>query len=187
MDDIESGLRPKKKLHGVTVNLEIVCLFLYTLIVFVFNVNWTFESTFFDSFNVVCQLTGTALSAAKRMQFNLEVKPIPQVEMMKNMPNVVLPMFWIDESVYLDKDMTDNLKNSMFLYVHMVSFMIYLSFNTLLKKFLFISKHKILRPKWIESHKLEYHINFHWLSIFPTCLAGKNMHLTWWAQYYTLY
>lgn len=67
--------------------------------------------------NIVYQLTGTALSAAKRMQFNLEVKPIPQVEMMKNMPNVVLPLFWVEESIYLDKDMTDNLKNSMFLYV----------------------------------------------------------------------
>lgn len=63
----------------------------------------------------VLQLTGTALSAAKRMQFSLEVKPIPQVEMMKNMPEVVLPMFWVEESIYLDKDMTDNLKNSMFL------------------------------------------------------------------------
>lgn len=64
----------------------------------------------------VYQLTGTALSAAKRMQFSLEVKPIPQVEMMKNMPEVVLPLFWVEESIYLDKDMTDNLKNSMFLY-----------------------------------------------------------------------
>lgn len=57
------------------------------------------------------------MSAAKRMQFSLEVEPIPQVEMMKNMPKVVLPLFWVEESVYLNKDMTDHLKNSMFLYV----------------------------------------------------------------------
>lgn len=63
------------------------------------------------------QLTGTALSAAKRFQFNLDVTPLPQVEIMKNMPTLVFPMFWIEESVRLDKDMTDHMKNSMFLYV----------------------------------------------------------------------
>lgn len=57
------------------------------------------------------QLTGTPLSAAKRMQFNLEVKPIPEIEMMKNLPEVILPFFWVEESIVLDKEMLKPLRS----------------------------------------------------------------------------
>lgn len=45
------------------------------------------------------------------MQFNLEVKPIPQIEMMKNLPEVILPFFWVEEGVVLDKEMLKPLKS----------------------------------------------------------------------------
>lgn len=48
--------------------------------------------------------------AAKKMQFNLEVKPIPEVEWMANMPELLLPLFWIEEGVKLGKDMTKQMK-----------------------------------------------------------------------------
>lgn len=61
------------------------------------------------------QLTGTPLTFAKRLQFNLEMKPIPNIEWMKSMPNVIFPLFWAEESVCLDKEMTGHLKNTLFL------------------------------------------------------------------------
>lgn len=48
--------------------------------------------------------------ASKRMQFSLEVKPIPEIEWMKTMPEVILPLFWVQEGVALDKTMTDQMK-----------------------------------------------------------------------------
>lgn len=60
-------------------------------------------------------MTGSPLSAAKRMQFNLEVKKIPQVKLMENMPDLVWPLFWIEEGIHLGHDFTDKIKNSLFL------------------------------------------------------------------------
>lgn len=60
-------------------------------------------------------MTGSPLSAAKRLQFNLDVKTIPSVELMKNMPNVIFPIFWIEESVEIPKDILNQLKYSIFL------------------------------------------------------------------------
>lgn len=48
-------------------------------------------------------MTGSPLAAARRLQFSLEVKPIPQVEWMKNMPEVMFPLFWIEEGVQLGR------------------------------------------------------------------------------------
>lgn len=61
------------------------------------------------------QLTGTPLSAAKRLQFNLEVKPIPEIEIMKTMREVIFPLFWVEESAHLGRDWTNKIKNSLFL------------------------------------------------------------------------
>lgn len=60
-------------------------------------------------------MTGSPLSAAKRLQFNLELKPIENIEIMKNMPDMLYPMFWIEEGVQLGRDFTDKIKNSLFL------------------------------------------------------------------------
>lgn len=45
----------------------------------------------------VIQITGSQINAAKRLQFNLDVVPIKEVESMKNLPEVVLPLFWVEE------------------------------------------------------------------------------------------
>lgn len=60
-------------------------------------------------------MTGSPLSAAKRLQFNLEVKAIPGVELMENMPDVMFPLFWIEEGISLSRDFTDKIKNSLIL------------------------------------------------------------------------
>lgn len=60
-------------------------------------------------------MTGSPLAAAKRSQFSLEVKPIPEIEIMKDMPDVLFPLFWAEEGVQLGRDFTDQIKNSLFL------------------------------------------------------------------------
>lgn len=62
-------------------------------------------------------MTGTPLSAAKRLQFNLDVVPIPEVEIMKGLREMVFPIFWIEEGAHLSRDFTDPMKNKLFLYV----------------------------------------------------------------------
>ncbi|KAL5279046.1 Snmp1.2 family protein [Megaselia abdita] len=54
--------------------------------------------------------TGTPFNAAKRLQFNLEVEPVEQLDEMKKMRKLVQPMFWVQESVALNKTWTDMLK-----------------------------------------------------------------------------
>lgn len=61
-------------------------------------------------------MTGTPVSASKRLQFNMDVVPIPKVEMMKNLRKMVFPTFWVEESVNLPPAFTDPMKK-MFLYV----------------------------------------------------------------------
>lgn len=60
-------------------------------------------------------MTGTPVSASKRLQFNLDVVSIPEVEIMKNMRKMVFPLFWIEEGVHLVKAFTDQMKNKLFL------------------------------------------------------------------------
>lgn len=60
-------------------------------------------------------MTGSPLSAAKRLQFSLEVKKLPKIKLMENMPDILWPLFWVEEGVSLGRDFTDKIKNSLFL------------------------------------------------------------------------
>lgn len=104
LSGIESGLHPNKEDHGLQVYVEIVGV--QMKIQFQLHFLIWLGKTFF----CFKQLTGAGLMAAKRMQFNLEVKPIPEIEWMKNMPEVILPLFWVQEGVALDREMTDQMK-----------------------------------------------------------------------------
>lgn len=70
---------------------------------------------FIGVFFIQIQITGTPLSAAKRLQFALEVKPIPEVAMMKDMPEVIFPLFWVEEGAHLGKDFTNPIRYTLFL------------------------------------------------------------------------
>lgn len=61
------------------------------------------------------QMTGSPLSAAKRLQFNLEVVPIPEIEQMSQLQEMMLPLFWVEEGAHLNRTITDPIKNSLFL------------------------------------------------------------------------
>lgn len=60
-------------------------------------------------------MTGTPLRAAKRMQFNMDVKPIDVVPIMQTMPEMIFPVFWVEESVDMGKEIVNQLKFSLFL------------------------------------------------------------------------
>lgn len=60
-------------------------------------------------------MSGTPLSAAKRLQFNLEVEPISQVPIFENIQPMLYPLFWVEESANLNKTYVNMLKNQLFL------------------------------------------------------------------------
>lgn len=48
-------------------------------------------------------MSGTPLSARKRIQFNMFVFPIEKVKTMKTFATALMPLFWIEESITLPK------------------------------------------------------------------------------------
>lgn len=60
-------------------------------------------------------MTGSPLNIAKRLQFNLDVEPIDSVDVMKNLTKMVMPLFWVEEQLALDNEITDKIKSSLFL------------------------------------------------------------------------
>lgn len=60
-------------------------------------------------------MTGTPMSAAKRLQFNLEVVPIEGVPFMENARPMMYPLFWVEEGASLNKTFVNMIKNKLFL------------------------------------------------------------------------
>lgn len=60
---------------------------------------------------LVPQNTGSPVEAYKRLQFNIPLKPYKKVPYMKDLPDVLLPIFWIEESVSLNATYVNQLKD----------------------------------------------------------------------------
>lgn len=50
--------------------------------------------------NFIFQMTGTPVSAHKRMQFSLPIQTLPKVSFMSNLPTVLFPIMWVEEVSY---------------------------------------------------------------------------------------
>lgn len=49
-------------------------------------------------------MTATPLQAAKRLQFNMYLHPMEKVKLMKNFPECLFPLFWVEEGILLDDE-----------------------------------------------------------------------------------
>lgn len=110
---IASGLKPNKKNHGIRILMETVSP---PTTNGKLRLKMILELCFSE------QVTGTPLSAAKRLQFSMDVKPIPEIQIMKTMPDVVFPLFWVEESAHLGRKYTTKLGGTVLMYANFYLF-----------------------------------------------------------------
>lgn len=57
-------------------------------------------------------MTGTPIRAYKKIQFNALVGPIPKMKLMKNFPDALFPIFWIEDGLELGDVLIKPLKTA---------------------------------------------------------------------------
>ncbi|XP_012339100.2 LOW QUALITY PROTEIN: sensory neuron membrane protein 1-like [Apis florea] len=67
-------------------------------------------------------MTATPLSAHKRLQFNLYLHKIEKLKLMKNFPECLFPVFWVEEGILLGDEFVKKLK-TVFKTISIVGFM----------------------------------------------------------------
>ncbi|XP_070066704.1 sensory neuron membrane protein 1 [Drosophila virilis] len=60
------------------------------------------------------QFSGTVLSVHNRLQFSLKVAPVKDVPLMSQLRSLAMPLFWIEESLQLDEQVTQLLHKKIF-------------------------------------------------------------------------
>ncbi|XP_022114656.2 sensory neuron membrane protein 1-like [Pieris rapae] len=60
-------------------------------------------------------ITGTPMVAKQRVQFSLQLIQTDKIELFKELPNTLTPIFWIEEGLALNKTFVKMLKNQLFI------------------------------------------------------------------------
>lgn len=67
--------------------------------------------SFFSWLNICLQHTGYPVRAAKRVQLNMFIKKVNQIDVTQKLPTVLLPILWIDEGIELNDELQKMIKN----------------------------------------------------------------------------
>lgn len=57
--------------------------------------------------------TGSPIVARQRVQFNLGLVPLEEIPTMNDLPEMIFPLFWVDEGVALNKTFTNMIKHQL--------------------------------------------------------------------------
>lgn len=63
------------------------------------------------------QLTGAPLTGAGRIQFNFDLEPVKEIEVMANLPKMVFPLFWVEEGADIPDEIIKVIKYGIYLWV----------------------------------------------------------------------
>ncbi|XP_066583077.1 sensory neuron membrane protein 1-like isoform X2 [Prorops nasuta] len=55
-------------------------------------------------------MTATPINGRKRLQFNMMIGPVDKVKLAKNLPNCLLPLFWVEEGILLGDEYVNKVK-----------------------------------------------------------------------------
>nr|XP_032529243.1 sensory neuron membrane protein 1-like [Danaus plexippus plexippus] len=61
------------------------------------------------------EITGTPMVAKQRVQLSMQLLKTDKIELCKNLPDVISPLFWIEEGIALNKTFVNMLKHQLFL------------------------------------------------------------------------
>lgn len=61
------------------------------------------------------KLTGAPLTGAGRIQFNFDLEPIKEIEVMANLPQMVFPLFWVEEGADIPDEIIKMIKYGIYL------------------------------------------------------------------------
>lgn len=62
------------------------------------------------------------MSGAGRFQLNFELEPVPQIDIMSNLPKMIFPFIWFEEGADVPDALVNLLKYTLILYVNMILF-----------------------------------------------------------------
>ncbi|XP_063546890.1 sensory neuron membrane protein 2 [Cydia strobilella] len=68
--------------------------------------------------------TGVVIRGAARVQFNMFLRPIPQISATNNLPNVLLPLFWLEQGIELPEEFVDEVKEKLLLPLRLVDILV---------------------------------------------------------------
>lgn len=91
LENVGSGLNPKRKDHELAVYIDLVS---FRFLLYLISMQTKNNSK-------KLQKTGIPLLGMKRLQFNFEIFPIQQVEVMQNLRSMIFPFAWIEERAKL--------------------------------------------------------------------------------------